>query len=190
MASIREFVIHALRRLVNGNYYGTVFKLLPLRPGDRVLEIGCGMGDACAALGAGVEYLGIDVSESCLDHARRWYERPGVSFRNVQLEQVEGRFTHALVICTLHHLAPVEGHHLAQQLRRLVEGPVLVADPDALRSNWIQRLILSWDRGAYPLRPIEQHLDLLRQEYRCRQILTQDLRARLGRLTYSLCEPI
>lgn len=181
--------MHFLRRFVNGNYYHTVFELLPVHAGQRVLEVGCGMGDACEVLPPGVEYLGIDVSEPCLDYARRIHGRPGVAFSDRPLSECEGGFDCALVICTLHHLSLEQGQELARELRRLVNGPLLVAEPDAERSNLLQRYILSRDRGDYPLRPISGHLELLAQHYECEQMLTQDLRLALARLTYSVCRP-
>lgn len=184
-----ESALQFVRQLLNGDYYETIFSLLPLRAGDRVLEVGCGIGDACRSLPAGVEYLGLDVSEMSLDIARERHQRPGVRFSSVRLQELEGEFTHALVICTLHHLSMDEGREISRELRRLVSGPVLVADPDAEASNWLQRVLLWLDRGDFALRPINGHLDLLREQYDCRQVLTKDLRARLGRLTYSLCRP-
>ncbi len=187
--TVFESLLQFARWLLNGNYYETIFGLMPLQPGDRVLEVGCGIGDACKSLAPGVEYVGLDVSEMTLDIARKRHGRPGVEFTSVPLEEMEGEFSHALVICTLHHLSLEQGEAMARELHRLVDGPVLVADPDAVKSNFVQRLLLYIDRGEFVLRPIHRHLDLMRQHYDCQTLLTKDLRARLGRLTYSICQP-
>jgi SAM-dependent methyltransferase len=55
--------------------------VLGLRPGSRVLDVGCGPGRHAHALGRrGVEVLGVDISETFIDLAGR-EATPGVSFR-------------------------------------------------------------------------------------------------------------
>ena len=48
---------------------------LALRPGDRLLDVGCGLGDVAMALAPevapGGEVVGVDASEAMLDVARR-----------------------------------------------------------------------------------------------------------------------
>ncbi len=56
------------------------FLLGEVRPGDRVLDLGCGDGVFTAALtGAGVAVVGVDVAEAALTRARR--RSPSVDFR-------------------------------------------------------------------------------------------------------------
>jgi SAM-dependent methyltransferase len=183
-------LFHHVRGLCNGNYYLPVRDILEVRPGDRVLDVGCGTGEGSTLAGPGVEYVGIDTDPGYVDYATRLYGRQGVTFRHADVHQVDGTFTKAVVMCTLHHLADDEVRGLGERLRTLVSGAVSVADPDPVESRPIQRFILSRDRGRY-VRPIPEHLRLLAGSYRCRAVLTKDLpRLRLARLTYSLCEPL
>ena len=55
--------------------------LQPLKPGMRVLDMGCGTGDLCLGaarrVGAGGEVVGLDFSEAMLTVARRRLEKEG-----------------------------------------------------------------------------------------------------------------
>jgi SAM-dependent methyltransferase len=54
--------------------------LLRARPGDRVLELGCGAGAGARALVArGVHAVGLDISHRMLQHSRRLDEQAGVA---------------------------------------------------------------------------------------------------------------
>jgi ubiquinone/menaquinone biosynthesis C-methylase UbiE len=59
-----------------------VFRLLPVRKGDRVLDVGCGFGDTAIKLaaltGPAGEVVGIDCCDAFLDYARKDAERLGV----------------------------------------------------------------------------------------------------------------
>jgi SAM-dependent methyltransferase len=49
-----------------------VMEVLSLSPGDRVLDLGCGMGEHCLALSeAGIEAVGIDVAPSLVEYAQK-----------------------------------------------------------------------------------------------------------------------
>jgi ubiquinone/menaquinone biosynthesis C-methylase UbiE len=75
----------------------------PPRPGDRVVDLGCGFGDTTrrlAALVADGEVVGLDVSEPFLELARREAEEEGVgnvSYRlaDVQVADLGGPFDYA-----------------------------------------------------------------------------------------------
>ncbi len=60
-----------------------IFPSLPVREGDRVLDVGCGFGDTAiklaALVGPGGEVVGIDCCDAFLDYARDEVETRGLS---------------------------------------------------------------------------------------------------------------
>lgn len=78
----------------------------------RILEIGCGLGDAAHAVAAstGAEVLGIDLSSSFVEAASRRFSMPNLSYRVVDIWSSEfdalGSFDMVMGNGILHHLRP------------------------------------------------------------------------------------
>ncbi|WP_041694593.1 class I SAM-dependent methyltransferase [Agrobacterium tumefaciens] len=76
----------------------------------RILEIGCGTGEAAAQIAAGVdaEVVGIDISDSFLTHARETHNAPNLRFEKLDLlgedPQRFGKFDMIYGNGILHHL--------------------------------------------------------------------------------------
>jgi SAM-dependent methyltransferase len=182
-------LFHRIRSFINGDYLSDFIDILGLGEGDRILDVGCGVGEASVLAGPGMSYLGVDIDERYIQYAREQYDRPGVEFQNGQLSEVSGRFSHAILVCVLHHLSEQEIYDLSLRLREMVDGPIGVVDPDAEKSNLFQKFLLYLDRGDYALRPIRGHLVGFEEQYECRQVLTRDTRLKGARLTYSVLTP-
>jgi SAM-dependent methyltransferase len=61
------------------------FLLRELRPGARVLDVGCGEGEfAAEAAQAGAQVVGVDVAQTAVDRARR--RHPGLDFQVVPID--------------------------------------------------------------------------------------------------------
>jgi SAM-dependent methyltransferase len=76
-------------------------EVLSLAPGSRVLDVGCGPGRHAHALGRrGVEVLGVDISETFVELARR-QATPGVSFRRADARALhfDAEFDAVLSLC-------------------------------------------------------------------------------------------
>lgn len=182
-------LFHRVRELANGNYYLPVREILDLKPGDRVLEVGCGAGQGSAIAPPGVEYVGIDTEPKYIEYAKKLYGRPGVTFEHADIHRIDRTFTKAFVMCTHHHLSDDEVRALTARLRKIVEGVVSVTDPNPVASGPLQRMLLRHDRGQY-VRPIPDLLRLMEGPYRCRAVFTKDTpRLGMARLTYIACDP-
>jgi cyclopropane-fatty-acyl-phospholipid synthase len=83
---------------------------LDLRPGQRVLDIGCGWGGLAIYLHriAGVDVLGVTLSVEQLAYARAWAEREGVSnhvkFELIDYRHVDGRFDRIVSVGMFEHV--------------------------------------------------------------------------------------
>jgi ubiquinone/menaquinone biosynthesis C-methylase UbiE len=112
---------------------------LGLRPGRRVVEVGCGLGDLVLELAAtvapGGEAVGVDSSPALLERARRRLEPATNGVRFVlgdahRLPFDAGTFDGALIQRTLQHVADPR-RALAELARVTREGGVVFAcEPD------------------------------------------------------------
>ena len=83
------------------NEVGFLTDVLDLRPGMRVLDVGCGPGRHARALGeAGIEVVGVDISQRFVDIARI-DAPPGVTFERMDARALpfSGEFDAVISLC-------------------------------------------------------------------------------------------
>jgi trans-aconitate 2-methyltransferase len=78
--------------------------LIRVRPGLRVVDLGCGTGEITSRLAAelpGSEVLGVDSSQQMLARAA-WLARPGLRFEQTTIESVDGEWDLVFSNAALH----------------------------------------------------------------------------------------
>jgi SAM-dependent methyltransferase len=148
------WAFRAYQRAVGAQAYkrALVATHLRPRPGDRLLDIGCGPGDIVEEL-RGVEYVGLDVSERYIEHARARFGTRG-SFLAVDVIDADagalGEFDLAYAHGLLHHLSDTVASRVCALAAAVLvpSGTFVTADPcfhpDQSR---MARLTVAWDRG-------------------------------------------
>ena len=123
------------------------------KPGERILDIGCGPGEILPYLPEGVEYVGYDISPEYIDWAKGQFAARGefiaARFDESQLER-HRPFDTVIVIAVLHHLDDGEASNLLSLLKRAVRkgGRVITADLVSIDGqNPIAQMMVDWDRG-------------------------------------------
>ena len=106
------------------------------RPGDVVLELGCGPGDVLAAVAAAcpeVRFLGLDVDARMVVHAQSRHAAPNVEFRLQDLaeEAADVRPRVVFAIDVLHHVHRLDAlvAHVAEAL--LPDGLWTAIEPNS-----------------------------------------------------------
>lgn len=127
--------------------------ILALRPGQKVVDIGCGPADIFHELGA-VDYVGLDTSEAYIAAARQRYGERGMFIAgNVDSWEADARIQDAdLVLCygVLHHIDDDEAKKIVRMARRCLKpgGRFVFFEPCYLL--WQSRrsvFMMSRDRG-------------------------------------------
>jgi SAM-dependent methyltransferase len=143
---------------------------LDLPPGSKVIDVGCGPGDARPYL-PDVDYVGFDVSERFINDARakhggagRFYVGTAASFRT------HPDFRDAdVVLCwgVLHHLDDAEVQEVLRFAHRALKpgGLLLGIEPCfLLRQGWLSRKLMELDAGDH-IRPERAWRALLGQVF-------------------------
>ena len=100
-----------------------------IRPGQRVLEIGCGTGNLALLVGLlhpGAEVVGLDPDPKALARARRKAERRSLPVRfdrgfAQELPYADASFDRVLSALMFHHLGPDERRRALREVRRVLE---------------------------------------------------------------------
>lgn len=159
------FVYHHVRPLVVGIDYTMQYEALGVGPGDVVLDIGCGGGDALRYLGTFGAYHGYDTDPVAISFAQRRPEaqRPDVHFTAALVDQATLDAlapTRVMMNGLLHHLADADAAAvlrmccLGASVERVVTNDVVYLDRRPL-NNLIARL----DRGRF-VRTVDGYRDI------------------------------
>jgi len=128
-------------------------ELWQVRPGMRLVDIGCGPGDILSELPE-VDYVGVDISEAYIARAARTHGPRGtfVAGTSTTLRNVSAAQQSDLVACigVLHHLDDTELHQLLEDAYALLKpnGRFVALEPTYLRhQSATAKWIMSQDRG-------------------------------------------
>ncbi len=117
-----------------------ILRWLDARPGERILDIGCGDGYYDWRISrSGAHVTGIDLHEERLAFARRHYEGDRVEFLSLDAERADfpaGSFDKALSLCVMEHLGGDE-RVLANVSRAMKPGGCLTFSADSLSNDGI-----------------------------------------------------
>jgi len=137
------------------------------RPGDRVVDIGCGPGTMVPYLQDTV-YTGVEIEKSYIDSANaRYGDRATFIHADVDgvWDKIESGVDIVLAIAVLHHLNDRQARQLFRAARALLKaGGRLVTFDCVLTSpqHPVARLLIRMDRGRH-IRTAEAYLALARE---------------------------
>jgi SAM-dependent methyltransferase len=141
-----------------------------LRQGDlararRVLDVACGPGTNVLHF-AHADYLGVDLNERYIEHAR---SATGRDFRVMDVtatEVADDRFDFILVNSFLHHVADADARRILAHLARLLtdDGHIHILDLVLPPGRSIARGLARLDRGRFA-RPLDRWRDLFGESF-------------------------
>lgn len=184
----RPFFYDFYHLLIGANYRSRVLvrDYIRPRPGDRILDLGCGPGRMIRFL-PDCSYVGVDTNESYIISAQKRYSRRGEFIcQRVSHQSVQGlgAFDIVLALGLVHHLNDLEAQDLfrAGQAALKPAGRMITNDGCyAPGQSFTERYLLSRDRGRF-VRTREQYLELAGGRF---SRVTAHLREDLLRIPYT-----
>jgi SAM-dependent methyltransferase len=136
------------------------------KSGDRIVDLGCGLGAGIQHLPPGVFYVGVDISKEYVEGARAKFGHRGVflcaSVDNVDLSPF-APFDVAMAFGVLHHLDDVTASAMLRLVGRALrpEGYLVALDPCRVADQpRLAKILIDYDRGRY-VRTAEAYRELL-----------------------------
>lgn len=130
--------------------------LWKVKPGEKIVDVGCGLGTVIRYLPANVRFVGIDISDAYINSARIEFGTRAEFLCGTAhnfLQNMDDRLLDAdIVMCTglLHHLDDHEVGHVLQLSASILSatGRLVVCEPTYLaHQTAISRWIMARDRG-------------------------------------------
>ncbi|HID95237.1 MAG TPA: class I SAM-dependent methyltransferase [Candidatus Latescibacteria bacterium] len=131
-----------------------VISQLPIKPGDRVLDVGCGWGYASMLVNSrGAQAFGIDIEEEAIAFGRALARANGfiVDLRcgdARRLDYPDGYFDHIISIETFEHIPAEERQLVLLEMKRCVRdnGRIVISTPNRLGTAELAKSILGRSR--------------------------------------------
>lgn len=149
------FVYNEIRpRVVGGIDMGPVYGRLGADASSRILDVGCGTGDALNYLDSFAEYVGVDTDKVAVDFAsQKFGKKPNVRFEARLLDKADVaalRPTHVVFAGLLHHLTDTQVVDLFEMVRGSADlKRVVTQDIVYLDDQKVNNVLASLDRGQY-----------------------------------------
>jgi SAM-dependent methyltransferase len=125
------------------------------RPGERVVDLGCGTGASLRPMPKGVSYVGVDINPHYIEAARAQLAGRGTflcaDLATANLSQFPP-FDLAILAGVLHHLNDAEAGAVLELVRRIVKpgGRLVTMDPCYVPGQHaIAKFMLDHDRGRH-----------------------------------------
>lgn len=140
-----------------------------LKPGFKVLDVGCGFGNLLEFLPKNISYVGIDISQIYINYAKKRYNSRGrfICGDVTKLDLNREKFDVIFIGSLFHHLPDNDVEKLLKSLLPLIKKEAVVVSADNVylkNQSLLSRFITSLDRGKY-VRDKEGYLDLTKKYF-------------------------
>ncbi len=140
-----------------------------LKPGFKVLDVGCGFGNLLEYLPKSISYMGIDISQDYINYARNKYSSRGrfICADVTKLRLKQEKFDLIFISSLFHHLSDNEVKKLLESLLPFLKKETIVVSADSVylkKQSYLSRFITSRDRGKY-VRAKEGYLNLTKKYF-------------------------
>lgn len=142
-----------------GGFFGArvkaISEFVKIKPGDRIIDIGCGPGYIVKHLPREIDYIGFDIDQSYIAHANEKFKDRGRFFCRYFDADVAGEFAPADIVMmngVLHHIPDDQLVSILRNIRSVLRpGGVLFSLDGCYRDGQssFRKWMLDNDRGRF-----------------------------------------
>lgn len=150
------------------------------RPGDSVLDVGCGTGISFKFLPTGIGYTGVDISQPYIKHAQAQFAPAARFFVGDASDpalSMDQQFDRIFSVGVLHHLSDEQIHNFTSNILRWLkpDGRFVSIDPCfADGQHPIARFLISHDRGEH-VRTADRLFELFSRQFSGTKTIAHDM---------------
>lgn len=149
----------------NNVYKTLVEEYIKPKPGEKILDIGCGTADIVNFIPDGVKYVGFDINSRYINYAKKRY-KDRVELYCKRINEADAKsfneFDYVISVGVVHHIGDLEAIKLFQLGKHLLkkDGIMITCDPTFNESdNFFAKFMTNNDRGEH-VRLIEDYKSL------------------------------
>lgn len=147
-------------------------RYIPVKSGEKILDIGCGTGLLADWIEDGVEYVGCDMEEAYIEHAKKKYGDRGEFIlgraEELAVDRWENHFNYVMAHGLLHHLTDEESEILVRHSYNFLKDGGKFVSFDSVfhdEQSSLERWIVSRDRGQN-IRTADDYFKLARTTFK------------------------
>jgi SAM-dependent methyltransferase len=135
--------------------FKAIDEFLPLKPGMKVLDIGCGPGYTQERLPAGLNYIGFDTDSGYIAHAKKRCGTKGKFYHRFFDAKTAKEFAGADVVMmngVMHHIPDAELSETLKNIHAALKPGGVLFTLDGCRykgQSWFKKFLIDIDRGKF-----------------------------------------
>lgn len=164
---------------------------LDLKEKDRILDVGCGIGEYSKIVPKKGYYLGIDKDQNFIKKAKKNFKNKNIDFLCadfLEISTLKKSFNKAILVFLIHHLDDEDCEKLLKKLSCLVQDRCVIVENIYTKYHHLNNLLCVLDRGSF-VRPLQEQKKLIEKYFEIEEVSYYYTRLPIKKRILFVCKP-